>query len=48
MQIIDIREVTPPISSDIRNACIDFSKMIPGPGLKPGTPTKSKKGKETT
>ncbi|MDP3606312.1 MAG: mandelate racemase, partial [Polaromonas sp.] len=27
MKIIDIREVTQPIKSDIRNAYIDFSKM---------------------
>ena len=27
LKIIDIREVTKPISSDIRNAYIDFSKM---------------------
>lgn len=27
MKIIDIREVTKPIASPIRNACIDFSKM---------------------
>ena len=27
MKIIDIREITQPIKSDIRNAYIDFSKM---------------------
>jgi len=27
MKIIDIREATRPIKSDIRNAYIDFSKM---------------------
>ena len=27
MKIIDIREVTQPIKSNIRNAYIDFSKM---------------------
>ena len=27
MKIVDIREATKPIKSDIRNAYIDFSKM---------------------
>jgi len=31
MKIGDIREVTKPIKSNIRNAYIDFSKMTPSP-----------------
>lgn len=37
MQIVDVREITQPIASPIRNAYIDFSKMTTN--WSPSSPT---------